>query len=94
MSENEHDRDELIRRRAYQLWEQAGEPEGLHEEFWHKAEAEMVAPDDAAPDAPSEHSPRESARPDAAKVGMRKSRTGGTKQETNTAQMHAANAAM
>jgi hypothetical protein len=34
------DSDE-IRRRAYELYEQAGRPEGLQDEFWYKAEREI-----------------------------------------------------
>ena len=29
---------EKIRERAHQLWEQAGRPEGRHDEFWYQAE--------------------------------------------------------
>ena len=33
--------EETVRRRAYQLWEQAGQPEGRSEEFWFVAIAEL-----------------------------------------------------
>ncbi|WP_456748952.1 DUF2934 domain-containing protein [Bradyrhizobium sp. USDA 4470] len=33
--------DEEIPVKAYQLWKQAGEPEGQAESFWHKAEEEL-----------------------------------------------------
>jgi len=33
--------EEAIRRRAYELWEQAGQPEGRSEEFWFAAIAEL-----------------------------------------------------
>ena len=33
--------DEEIRAKAYQLWKQAGEPEGQAESFWHQAEEEL-----------------------------------------------------
>jgi hypothetical protein len=33
--------EEAVRRRAYELWEQAGEPEGRSEEFWFAAIAEL-----------------------------------------------------
>jgi Protein of unknown function (DUF2934) len=33
--------EEDIRTRAYDLWRQAGEPEGRDEEFWHLAEQEL-----------------------------------------------------
>ena len=42
MSETDNDsRDERVRRRAYELWEQAGKPEGRNDEFWHNALAEI-----------------------------------------------------
>lgn len=34
------DREEWISKRAYELWEQAGRPEGQDEEQWHAASAE------------------------------------------------------
>jgi hypothetical protein len=42
MSDNDEDRHELVRRRAYLLWEEAGRPEGRNEEFWHQAKSEML----------------------------------------------------
>jgi hypothetical protein len=33
--------EEAVRRRAYELWEQAGQPEGRTDEFWHAARAEL-----------------------------------------------------
>ncbi|WP_085027089.1 DUF2934 domain-containing protein [Ensifer aridi] len=40
-------REELIRRRAYAIWEQEGRPEGQHERHWEQASREMqgVPPD-------------------------------------------------
>jgi hypothetical protein len=35
---------ESIAERAYAIWEQAGRPAGREEEFWLRAEAELVAP--------------------------------------------------
>ncbi len=35
------DRGELIRQRAYRLWEQQGRPHGRHEEHWHQAIQEV-----------------------------------------------------
>ena len=32
---------EAVRRRAYELWEQAGQPEGRSEEFWFEAIAQL-----------------------------------------------------
>ncbi|WCK05651.1 DUF2934 domain-containing protein [Agrobacterium tumefaciens] len=34
------DREEWISKRAYELWEQAGRPEGQDEEQWHLASAD------------------------------------------------------
>src|SRR5438270_12873034 len=36
-----HNLEEMIRRRAYHLWEEAGGPEGRSDEFWHAARAEI-----------------------------------------------------
>ena len=36
---SEHD----IRARAHELWQQAGKPEGKHDEFWLQAEQELKA---------------------------------------------------
>jgi hypothetical protein len=38
-----HDREEQIRDRAYDLWQQAGKPDGRDQEFWHLAWREIVA---------------------------------------------------
>ncbi|UCI06410.1 DUF2934 domain-containing protein [Mesorhizobium sp. B1-1-8] len=35
------DRQERIRRRAHEIWEQAGRPEGAHMEHWEQATAEV-----------------------------------------------------
>ena len=42
------DIEDAIRDQAYRLWEQAGRPEGRHEEFWFAARQEMVGEADAA----------------------------------------------
>jgi hypothetical protein len=36
------DLQERIRRRAYQLWEQEGRPEGRADEHWRRADAELA----------------------------------------------------
>jgi Protein of unknown function (DUF2934) len=33
--------EEQIRVRAYELWEEAGKPDGLQDEFWHKAKKDL-----------------------------------------------------
>ena len=45
-------RDMELTRRAYELWQQAGEPKGRDEEFYHQAEREMNASADNAITAP------------------------------------------
>ena len=37
------DRDEQIRRRAYEIWEALGRPEGGQQQHWAQAEAEILA---------------------------------------------------
>jgi hypothetical protein len=37
----ENPNHEQIMQRAYELWEQAGKPEGREEEFYHEAEREL-----------------------------------------------------
>ena len=44
---------EEIARRAYQLWEERGNPAGSHEEDWYRAEHELRHPSDAAGDTPA-----------------------------------------
>lgn len=35
--------DDLIRRRAYAIWETEGRPEGLRDSHWHRAAREIEA---------------------------------------------------
>ena len=39
---------ETITQRAYQIWQQAGKPNGRDEEFWLKAEKEILGADGTA----------------------------------------------
>lgn len=41
------EREERIRRRAYQLWEDDGAPEGKADEYWSRAERQIAAEYDA-----------------------------------------------
>jgi hypothetical protein len=41
--------EEEIRKRAHELWEQAGKPEGREEEFWRLAEQELRNDDKSSP---------------------------------------------
>ena len=49
------EREERIRRRAYQLWEEDGAPDGRAEEYWHRArqllENERASPSESGPEA-------------------------------------------
>jgi hypothetical protein len=38
-----------IEKRAYELWEQSGKPEGREEEFWQLAEQELRNEDKSSP---------------------------------------------
>ena len=49
--DSERDIAERVKRRAYELWEAAGRPEGRGEEFWHQASAE-ITPSGAKEDVP------------------------------------------
>jgi Protein of unknown function (DUF2934) len=68
-------RDEMIRKRAYELWEKAGMPQGQSDEFWFaaRAEFESEAPpaekqEAAAPVPPPKASPAPPAAKPAAKA--------------------------
>jgi len=43
----EADHNELIKRRAYAIWEKEGRPQGKHDEHWRKAAEEMHGLEDA-----------------------------------------------
>lgn len=36
-----HPTEEQIRKRAFELWEQAGKPKGREDEFWQQAQREL-----------------------------------------------------
>lgn len=40
----ERNQEEQIRRRAYEIWEQTGRPDGRDREHWLQAEAEINGP--------------------------------------------------
>lgn len=42
------ERRQRIQQRAYALWEAEGQPHGMHEEHWHRAEKEVEAEESAA----------------------------------------------
>ena len=40
------DRQEIVRRRAYEMWEQQGRPHGRHADHWVAAEQELADAED------------------------------------------------
>ena len=67
------DADDAIRRRAHQLWEQEGRPDGKHEEHWRRAASEFHGLEDlpgTASSGKNASGPKASAKP---KSGSRKS---------------------
>ena len=55
MTENDAER----RRRAYEIWEREGRPEGRHADHWERAQQSDSAPDRIdSPEAPPEGAPR------------------------------------
>jgi hypothetical protein len=48
-TDNDEDRNQRIQRRAYELWEAAGRPEGQDDHFWYMAERETDAEDRERP---------------------------------------------
>ena len=76
------DRQDRIRQRAHEIWEQAGRPEGAHQEHWEQATAEVdgaaakpkkSTKKTAAKPAKSAAKPK-AAKPAAAKSGKAKSK--------------------
>ncbi|TRC94031.1 DUF2934 domain-containing protein [Mesorhizobium sp. WSM4303] len=53
------DRQDRIRQRAHEIWEQAGRPEGAHQEHWEQATAEI----DGAPAKPKKAAKKAAAKP-------------------------------
>lgn len=37
--------DDAVRERAYEIWEREGRPDGLHENHWKQALAELALPE-------------------------------------------------
>jgi len=53
MSQTPQDTTEQVRQLANELWEEAGQPEGRSEYFWHMAERQTLADTFPASDAPA-----------------------------------------
>ncbi|MER9232093.1 DUF2934 domain-containing protein [Mesorhizobium sp. M0622] len=51
------DRQERIRQRAHAIWEQAGRPDGAHQQHWDQATAEIDA-ETATPETASRPKPK------------------------------------
>lgn len=62
------DRQNRIRQRAHEIWEQEGRPDGAHERHWRQAENEMAANAKPVKKPATARKPAASAKPAAAKV--------------------------
>jgi len=51
MSDMGHEREQLIRGRAYALWDADGRPDGRAEEYWEMARQKVEAAENVALDA-------------------------------------------
>jgi hypothetical protein len=51
------DDDALIRNRAYELWQEAGMPDGNEDEFWHRARLEIEQEQKSVLPTPAENEP-------------------------------------
>jgi hypothetical protein len=48
--DTDREREELIRRRAYAIWEQEGRPDGQHQRHWEQAAREMQGSETQGPE--------------------------------------------
>lgn len=75
----DNEREELIRRRAYAIWEQEGRPDGQHQRHWEQAAREMQGPEMQGPKCQDrkrrETAPRRRARSRPTAAGGAKSRS-------------------
>ncbi|WP_448208096.1 DUF2934 domain-containing protein [Azospirillum sp. sgz302134] len=58
---NDRDRNDRIQRRAHEIWEREGKPQGRHDDHWSQAEAEIRAEEDAAGAKPKKTAAKEKA---------------------------------
>jgi hypothetical protein len=42
MADNHATIEQMVRDRAYELWQEAGQPEGREQEFWHEARKQVI----------------------------------------------------
>ncbi|MBA1145269.1 DUF2934 domain-containing protein [Mesorhizobium neociceri] len=72
------DRQDRIRQRAHEIWEQAGRPEGAHQEHWEQATAEVdgaaAKPKKAVAKPAKADAKPKAAKPATAKSGKAKSK--------------------
>ena len=64
-------RDDLIAKRAHEIWEQEGRPHGRDEEHWHRAAEAIAAEEGGAEDGATEtaeSAPKAAKKPRAAKA--------------------------
>ncbi|RVK29235.1 DUF2934 domain-containing protein [Sinorhizobium meliloti] len=60
----DNEREELIRRRAYAIWEQEGRPDGQHQRHWEQAAREMQGPEMQGPEMPGQETQRDGSAPE------------------------------
>ncbi|AGA10465.1 DUF2934 domain-containing protein [Sinorhizobium meliloti] len=60
----DNEREELIRRRAYAIWEQEGRPDGQHQRHWEQAAREMQGPEMQGPEMPGQETQRDVSAPE------------------------------
>lgn len=60
-------RDDLIAKRAHEIWEQEGRPHGRDEEHWHRA-AEAIAAEEGGAAETAESAPKAAKKPRAVKA--------------------------
>lgn len=71
------DRQERIRQRAHAIWEQAGRPDGAHQQHWDQATAEIDGEDSkpkakaARPKGPGAAKPKDSTAKDSKPKGTK-----------------------
>lgn len=57
--DTDSEREELIRRRAYAIWEQEGRPDGQHQRHWEQAAREMQGSETQGPETQGPESQRD-----------------------------------
>ena len=62
--DTDSEREELIRRRAYAIWEQEGRPDGQHQRHWEQAAREMQGSETQGPETQGPETQRDGPAPE------------------------------